>query len=137
LKSLCQAIDRKGSIVVYSNFESGRLKNLTSWLPKYEDTITGIQDRLWDLYAVIRANVYHPGFAGSFSLKSVLPALVPEMSYKGMEVSEGSEAGMAWEKMIRDQVDAAERNRLREALLAYCKQDTLAMVRLVDVLAAK
>jgi hypothetical protein len=136
LKSLCQAIDRKGSIVVYSNFESGRLNNLASWLPKYEDAITGIQDRLWDLLAVIRANVYHPGFAGSFSLKSVLPALVPEMSYKGMEVSEGSEAGLVWERMIRGQVDASERKRLREALLAYCKQDTLAMVRLVDVLAA-
>jgi predicted RecB family nuclease len=136
LNSLCQAIDRKGSIVVYSNFEWGCLRNLASWLPKYEDAITGIQDRLWDLLAVIRANVYHPGFAGSFSLKRVLPALVPEMSYEGMEVSEGSEAGLAWEKMIRGQVDAAERNRLREALLAYCKQDTLAMVRLREVLAA-
>jgi predicted RecB family nuclease len=136
LKSLCQAIDRKGSIVVYSNFESGCLKNLASWLPKYEDAITGIQDRLWDLLAVIRANVYHPGFAGSFSLKRVLPALVPEMSYDDMEVSEGSVAGLVWEKMIRGQVDAAERDRLREALLAYCKQDTLAMVRLREVLAA-
>jgi hypothetical protein len=38
--------------------------------------------------------------------------------------------------MIHGQVDAAERNRLREALLAYCKQDTLAMVRLREVLAA-
>ena len=136
LKSLCQAIDGKGSIVVYSNFESGCLSNLASWLPKYADKITGIQGRLWDLLAVIRANVYHPGFAGSFSLKSVLPALVPEMSYGGMEVSEGSEAGMAWERMIRGQVDASERERLREALLAYCKQDTLAMVRLLEVLAA-
>jgi predicted RecB family nuclease len=135
LKSLCRAIDRKGSIVVYSNFESGCLRNLASWLPKYEDAITGIQDRLWDLLAVIRANVYHPGFAGSFSLKRVLPALIPEMFYEGMEVSEGSEAGLAWEKMIRGQVDTAEGNRLREALLAYCKQDTLAMVRLREVLA--
>jgi hypothetical protein len=134
LKSLCQAIDRKGSIVVYSNFESECLKNLASRLPKYEGTIARLDDRLWDLLAVIRANVYHPGFAGSFSLKRVLPALVPEMSYEGMEVSEGSEAGLTWEKMMCDQVDATERNRLREALLAYCKQDTLAMVRLLDVL---
>jgi hypothetical protein len=137
LKSLCKAIDRKGRIVVYSNFESGCLKNLASWLPNYEDTITAIQDRLWDLLAFIRANVYHPGFEGSFSLKSVLPALVPEMSYEDMEVSEGSEAGLVWEKMIRGQVDASERKRLREALLAYCKQDTLAMVRLLEVLAGK
>jgi hypothetical protein len=58
------------------------------------------------------------------------------MSYKDMEVSEGSEAGLAWEKMIRGLVEPAERNRLRAALLAYCKQDTLAMVRLREVLAA-
>jgi len=135
LKSLCQAIGRKGSIVVYNQgFESGRLKNLASWLPKYEDTITGIQDRLWDLLAVMRANVYHPGFAGSFSLKRVLPALIPNMSYDGMEVAEGTEAGLAWEKMIDGEVDSAERKRLRAALLAYCKQDTLAMVRLLEVL---
>jgi hypothetical protein len=82
----------------------------------------------------MRANVYHPGFAGSFSLKRVLPALIPNMSYDGMEVAEGTEAGLAWEKMIDGEVDSAERKRLREALLAYCKQDTLAMVRLLEVL---
>ncbi len=135
IKSLCEVIDRKGSIVVYSQgFESGCLKNLANWVPRYGETISGILERLWDLLAVIRANVYHPGFAGSFSLKKVLPALVPEMSYDGMEVSEGSEAGLKWEEMIRGQIDAAERNRLRAALLAYCQQDTLAMARLVDTL---
>jgi hypothetical protein len=134
LKSLCQEIDRKGSIVVYSNFESGCLKSLAQWLPKYRDEITNIQDRLWDLLPVMRAHVYHSAFCGSFSLKSVLPALVPEMSYDGMEVAEGSDAGLAWEKMVHGEVDSAETKRLREALLTYCKQDTLAMVRLLDVL---
>ena len=56
------------------------------------------------------------------------------MSYDGMEVAEGTEAGLAWEKMIDGEVDSAERKRLRAALLAYCKQDTLAMVRLLEVL---
>jgi hypothetical protein len=50
-----------------------------------------------------------------------------------MEVAEGSDAGLAWEKMIHGEVDSAERKRLREALLAYCKQDTLGMV-LLEVL---
>ena len=51
----------------------------------------------------------------------------------GTCLSKGNGAGSALEKMIRDQVDAAERNRLRAALLAFCKQDTLAMVRLLKV----
>src|ERR1035437_5386082 len=42
-----------------------------------------IQSRLWDLLPVVRNHVYHPAFAGSFSLKAVLPVLVPEMTYAG------------------------------------------------------
>jgi hypothetical protein len=55
------------------------------------------------------------------------------MTYDGMAVSEGSEAGLAWEKMIRAVAESEERKRLKDALLAYCKQDTLAMVRLLEV----
>jgi len=85
---------------------------------------------------VIRDHVYHPEFRGSYSLKSVLPALVPDMTYDGMAVSQGSEAGLAWEKMVRAEAGSDERRKLRDDLLAYCKQDTLAMVRLLEVLRA-
>lgn len=136
-KSLLKAVRTKGSIVVYNKtFESGRLTELARWLPKHAGAIAGIQSRLWDLLAVVRANAYHPAFAGSYSLKSVLPALVPNLSYDGMAVSEGGEAGLAWERMIRGNIDAIERSSLRAALLAYCKLDTLAMVRLLEVLSA-
>jgi len=89
---------------------------------------------LWDLLTVVRAHVYHPLFMGSFSLKSVLPALLPYMTYEGMEVAEGAQAGLAWDKMVRGQIDDAE--RLREVLLAYCKQDALALARLLNSLQA-
>ena len=137
VKALYPVVGKKGSIIVYnSGFESGRLESLAQWFPKYRDAITNIQERLWDLLPVMQTNVYHSAFCGSFSLKRVLPALVPEMSYDGMEVAEGSDAGLAWEKMVHSDIESAERNRLREALLAYCRQDTLAMVRLLDALRA-
>ena len=60
----------------------------------------------------------------------------PAMSYEGMEVSDGNEAGLAWEKMVRAEAGSEERKKLRSDLLAYCKQDTLAMVRLLEVLRA-
>lgn len=82
------------------------------------------------------SQVYHPEFRGSHSLKLVLPALAPDMTYEGMEVAECSEAGLAWVKMIRANAESEERRRLKDALLAYRKQDTLAMVRLLDVLQA-
>ena len=49
---------------------------------------------------MVRKHVYHPRFAGSFSLKDVLPALVPDMTYEGMEVADGTDAGRAWESLI-------------------------------------
>jgi len=135
VKALCQVIGRKGSILAYSSgFESARLTDLAQWLPQYKDEIGRIQERLWDLLPRIRAHVYHLEFRGSYSLKAVLPALVPDMTYDGMEVAEGNEAGLAWEKMVHVEAGSKERRRLRDALLAYCKQDTQAMVRLLEVL---
>jgi hypothetical protein len=75
---------------------------------------------------------YHPAFRGSFSLKRVLPALVPEMSYEGMAVGNGAEASLTWEKMLSS--DDVKRNILRTSLVAYCGQDTFAMVRLLNTL---
>jgi hypothetical protein len=53
-----------------------------------------------------------------------------------MTAAEGNDTGLAWEKMLHAKVGSDERRPLRDALLAYCKQVTLAMVRLLGVLAA-
>jgi len=136
-RTLCQVMGNTGSVLAYnSGFESGCLGRLAEWLPQYKHEIEAIQTRLWDPLPVIRAHVYDMAFRGSYSLKRVLPALVPDMSYDALEVSEGNEAGLAWEKMLRAEVGSEERKKLRNDLLAYCKQDTLAMVRLVEVLRA-
>jgi predicted RecB family nuclease len=135
ISSLCGALRESGSIVVYNHqFESQRLSELANWLPEFAERIKRIQSRLWDLLPVFRNNLYHPAFAGSYSLKSVLPALVPEMSYDGMAVANGQDAGLAWESLIRGGLDQSERERTRKALLDYCGQDTMAMVRLVEKL---
>ena len=82
----------------------------------------------------MRKHVYHPAFAGSFSLKAVLPALVPGITYKGMPVANGRDAGLAWESLIRGGLGRDEHQRVRKALLDYCGQDTLALVRLLEKL---
>jgi hypothetical protein len=68
---------------------------------------------------------------GSYSLKSVLPALVPEMAYDGMEISDGAMASQAYFTM-GEISDPAELARLRKSLLDYCRQDTLGLVRLLE-----
>jgi predicted RecB family nuclease len=135
ISSLCEALGESGSIVVYNEqFESQRLWELAGWLPEYTQRIRSIQSRLWDLLPVIRSHVYHPAFGGSFSLKAVLPALVPELSYDGMEVPNGQAAGLTWQAMIASNCTENERKAKRKALLAYCGQDTLALVRVLDAL---
>jgi predicted RecB family nuclease len=134
ITSLFGALGESGSIVVYAPFESQRLSELAAWLPEFSERITNIQSRLWDLLPVVRNHVYHPAFAGSYSLKAVLPALVPELTYEGMEVANGQAAGLAWESLVRGGLDQVERNRIKTALLDYCGQDTLALVKLIDKL---
>lgn len=132
--SLCATLGETGSIVVYSSFESKRLSELATWLPQFTDRISAIQCRLFDLLPIVRAHVYHPAFAGSYSLKSVLPALVPGTSYDGMTVANGQDAGLAWELLVRRGSDSKECDAIRKALLDYCGQDTLALFRLLQKL---
>jgi predicted RecB family nuclease len=133
ITSLCTALGNRGSIVVYNaTFEAQRLSELAAWLPEFAEPIKRIQSRLWDLLAVVRNHVYHPAFTGSYSLKAVLPALVPKMSYDGMAVANGQDAGRAWESLVRGGLDQSERERTRKALLDYCRQDTLALVKVLQ-----
>jgi hypothetical protein len=134
IKSLCGALKNSGSIVVYSGFESQRLSELASLFPEFAEGIKAIQNRLFDLLPVVREHTYHPAYAGSYSIKSVLPALVPEMTYEGMEVANGQDAGLAWESLVSGRLDHEDRDRITKALLGYCGQDTFAMVRLLEKL---
>ena len=133
IASLCEVVRDRGSIVVFNApFESQRLSDLAAWLPDFAVRIERIQSRLWDLLLVVRNHVYHPAFAGSYSLKTVLPALVPEMTYSGLEVANGRDAGLAWESVVRGALEHTERERIRRALLSYCRQDTLALVSVLE-----
>lgn len=134
ISSLCRALGESGSIVVYSSFESQRLSDLASWLPDFADRITALQGRLFDLLPIVREHTYHPAYAGSYSIKSVLPALVPNMTYDGMQIANGQQAGLAWEALVRGNMDVDERERIEKALLDYCGQDTLGLVRLLQAL---
>ena len=76
---------------------------------------------------------YHPTMNGSYSIKQVLPALVPELSYKDLEIGEGGTAMAAFEGLLKIG-DMAEREKIRKQLLEYCGLDTLAMVKILGKL---
>jgi hypothetical protein len=119
-ETLLDVLSATGSIVVYNRqFEAERLKDLAGWFPEHAKQIASMRTRLWDLLPVVRDNVYHPEFRGSFSIKKTLPALGPEMTYEGMEITEGSAAGLAWETLVHAQLSPSEKTKLRAVLLAY------------------
>jgi predicted RecB family nuclease len=132
--TLLDVLGSRGSIVTYTNYEKRIIEALAEDLPKHRKPLLLTLDRLVDLYKIIRNNYYHPEFHGSFSLKSVLPAIIPEMSYDSLTVQEGQEAGIEYTRMIDPPTPAEEKQKIKEDLLKYCGHDTLAMVRIREAL---
>lgn len=115
-------------------FEKKVLKQMGEHLPMARKRLSAIADGMIDLMEPFRGrDIYHWGMNGSYSLKAVLPTLVPEMTYEGMEISNGGMASEAYFGM-GEISDPAELAKLRKALLEYCGQDTLGLVRLVEKL---
>ena len=133
-RALLGALGTKGSIVTYTAYEEGVIKGLAEDFPKYSERLLDTLGRVKDLHAIIRRHYYHHGFHGSFSLKSVVPALLPEMDYKNLEIQEGQQAGLEYLRMINNSTPSDEKAKIRKALLNYCGRDTLAMVKVREEL---
>jgi hypothetical protein len=135
--ALCAAlVEEPGAIAVYSRFEAEVLESLAASQPAWSGELRALRERLFDLQALVRRSVYHPGFNGSFSLKRVAPALAAGFDYADLEVRDGVGAAQAWLRLAREAPGAAEASRLRGALAAYGERDTEALVVLYRALAA-
>ena len=113
------------------SFEKGVIEKLALSFPDLSEHLKNIIPNIRDLMVPFQKGYYvTPSMNGSYSIKYVLPALVPEMAqaYKQLDsVQNGGEAMNAYAKLST--MEDSERERIRRALLAYCKLDTLAMVR--------
>ena len=133
-KSLLEILGEGGTIFTYSNYERRVLSELAEHLPGQSDQILATLDRFKDLQALIKRYFYSPGFRGSFSLKSVLPVLVPNMSYENLVIKEGTYASLAYLRMLKSKTEPEEKRRIGQALVDYCSYDTLAMVKVREAL---
>ena len=93
----------------------------------------GAAGKLTDLLPVVRNNVYHPDFRGSFSLKYILTPLVPDLTYSDLVIVDGMLASVEIARLlfVAHKIPPAERDQLRQDLLAYCERDTWATVCLL------
>jgi hypothetical protein len=129
---LLASVPEEGSIVVYSKtYEATRLKELARDFPRYATSLLQIENRIVDLLDVMKETVYDVNFKGSFSIKSVAPALLgQEASYDNLAIKEGTEAMVAYEQFIDENTPIEDKVSLKYQLLEYCRKDTLLMVKL-------
>lgn len=133
-ETLIRSLGTSGSVVVYSHFEKQRLRGLADRFDDLRPGLAAIESRLVDLLPIVRSCVYHPAFKGSYSIKSVLPVLVPDLSYEDLDIGGGDTAITRFARLVRREIPADKVADTRRSLLAYCQRDTEAMVRLHEAL---
>ena len=115
-------------------FERGKLNDLIDVFPEYSNELTGIVNRLKDLMIPFQQKWYYtPEMRRSYSIKYVLPALVPELSYNDLEIKEEGTASNTFLSMVNKTFEG-DVKETRKQLLEYCELDTFAMVKILQKL---
>ena len=135
--NLIKFIPQDACVLAYNmSFEKGVIRRLAEAYPQISNELMAIHDNMKDLMAPFASkSYYHPKMKGSYSIKYVLPALVPEFesAYKDLNlIHHGGEAMQAYAAMTF--MKETEREAYKQALLEYCKLDTLAMVKILEKL---
>ena len=137
-EQLVQDIPKCSCILAYNmSFEKGVIKRLSSMYPNLSDHLLSLHDGFRDLMLPFqKMDVYSHEMAGSYSIKKVLPALCgddPELHYDALDgIHNGSEAMSAYATLTSRTPEEAV--QIRKDLLAYCRLDTLAMVKILEKL---
>ena len=133
-EALIAACGDTGPIIVYYQaFEKGVINALIKQFPDLAEHLQAIHARIFDLLPVLKQHYYHPNMKGSWSIKKVLPCLVPELNYAALgSVQDGIQAQAVYLDIINGNWDETEQEIRRTDLLDYCQLDTLAMVKIVE-----
>lgn len=124
------ALPGEGAVVTWNaSFERGCVLTLAERFPDLAGSLQALAGRIVDLLPVVRRHYYHRDMRGSWSIKTVLPTLAPELAYAGLdEVRSGTDAQAAYLEAIDPDTSDERRDAIRAAMLAYCARDTQAMV---------
>ncbi len=138
-ESLIAACGDKGPVFVYNaSFETARIRELAERFPRLKKSLLAINERVVDLLPIAERHYYHPSQQGSWSIKKVLPAIVPELRHDALEgVQDGGMAMAAYLEAISPETTPVRKTRIEHELLDYCTLDTYAMVRIWQVFAGR
>lgn len=134
-EALIAACGADGPVFAYNAaFERRVIRELAGRFPALSGPLLAIAGRMVDLLPIARACFYAPGQHGSWSLKAVLPAICPDLSYDTLAgVADGEMAVNAYREAIAAETTPERRAEIERQLLEYCHLDTLALVRLWEV----
>lgn len=134
-EALIKACGTDGPIFAYNaSFERRIIRDLATQFPEHDEQLTAIVDRIADLLPIARNRYYHPSQHGSWSLKAVLPAICPDLSYGDLdEVQDGGLAQQAYLESIDPETSPDRQKEIRKKLLDYCELDTLALVKIWEI----
>ena len=120
------------------SFERACLEHLAAAAPRHSAAMQSIANRLVDLHPITKAHYYHPDQQGSWSIKSVLPTIAPELDYTKLDgVQHGQEAQEKYLEAIHTKTTPARKAEIELQLKAYCGLDSYAMVVLWAKLAGR
>jgi len=131
---LLEDLGEAGSIVAYSSYERTCLSGLGRLFPALQLRVEAVCARLFDLERIFKDGYCHPGFAGSTSIKEVLPVMAEGLGYEHLGVGNGADAAGVFALMRVGKYPAADHEAWRRRLLEYCGLDTMAMVRVHQAL---
>jgi len=125
-----------GSVVVwYKSFECGRHTEMDEMYPEHASFLLDLNKRVIDLIDPFQQQLYVDyRFGGSASIKKVLPILAPDLSYKELGIQDGGSAQHSYMRAVFGDMPAEESKQVFADLLVYCALDTMAMVRIYEVL---
>ena len=134
--ALGETLPQTGSIIVWNKkFEMTINRKLMTRNPADAAYLEDLNARVIDLEDLFSKQAWvHPSFKGRSSIKSVLPVLVPALSYKTLPIQEGASASEAWNQMVSGELSQKDADEIARNLLKYCALDTMAMVEIWRVL---
>jgi len=134
-EALILCLGESGPVLTYSTYEKQVIDKLIDRYPDLSAPLQAIEARLFDLLPLTREHFYHPRMLGSWSIKSVIPAIAPDLDYSTIEgINEGTAAAEGYLEAIDPQTSPVRRRQLETQLRRYCRLDTEAMVELVRFL---
>ena len=129
---LIDCLGDSGPVFMYTTYEKTVIQGLIELFPDLADPLNKVIARLVDLHPIVKNNYYHPAMLGSWSIKAVVPAMAPHMSYENLEgINEGMGASDGFLEAINPDTTAERKGELEAQLLRYCQFDTEAMVEIV------